>query len=117
MHVYIYIDTRVLYILKGSPQKIYKKGPYIQSMPYTCSWTLCGKQLHIYIYWWSTIVKSPTYIELAVEIIHRIVLMLCLLNSLNYIDYGQSNVIKFLDLQPFIWEALLNSLNYTHYGR
>ena len=61
MHVYIYIDTRVLYILKGSPWKIYKKGPYIQSMPYTCSWTLCGKQLHIYIYiyiyWWSTIVK------------------------------------------------------------
>ena len=55
MHVYIYIDTRVLYILKGSPWKIYKKGPYIQSMPYTCSWTLCGKQLHIY--WWSTIVK------------------------------------------------------------
>ena len=48
--MYIYIDTRVLYILKGSPWKIYKKGPYIQSMPYTCSWTLCGKQSQIYIY-------------------------------------------------------------------
>ena len=61
-----------MYILKGSPWKIYKKGPYIQSMPYTCSWTLCGKQLHththththtyIYIYIGGALYSRMNYI-------------------------------------------------------
>ena len=96
-HIYICIEesiiSKYIYISKGSPCIIYKKGPYLKSMPHTCSRGYEeNNYIHVYICILMEHHNKMTYnlqqrlLQAAAEIIkHNNIDVMPILNSLNYI--------------------------------